>query len=233
MRFTFQFEPVLAAWPLIVDGLILTVELSAGAILLGFALAVLLCAARAMGPRPVGAAVDAYVELMRNTPFLVQLFMVFFGLPELGIRLSGTQAALLAMTLNLAAYSTEIVRAGIESIHPSQLEAGHALALTPRQVFQHVVLVPAVAKVWPALSSQFVLMLLASSITSFISVQELSGTAAVIESRSFRSIESYLVATGLYLALALALKAILWGVGRLAFPRVSGLARVQTKGEAA
>ena len=90
-----------------------------------------------------------------------------------------------------------------------------------------------VAKVWPALSSQFVLMLLASSITSFISVQELSGTAAVIESRSFRSIESYLVATGLYLVLALGLKAILWGIGRLAFPRVSGLARVQTKGEAA
>jgi polar amino acid transport system permease protein len=233
MRFQFQFEPVIAEWRMILDGLVLTIELSAAAILLGFAVAVLLSAVRAMGSRPAGLVVDGYVELLRNTPFLVQLFMVFFGLPELGIRLNATQAALLAMTLNLSAYAAEIIRAGIDSIHHSQLEAGYALALTPRQVFQHVILVPAIAKVWPALSSQFVLMMLASSITSFISVQELSGTAAVIESRSFRSIESYIVATLLYLVLALFLKLALWGVGRAAFPRVSGLARVQTKGESA
>jgi polar amino acid transport system permease protein len=233
MRFQFQFDPVFALWDLILAGVWLTVKLSAGAIVLGFAVAVLLAAVRAMGPRWSGRLVDAYVELLRNTPFLVQLFMIFFGLPELGIRLNGPQAALLAMTLNLSAYATEILRAGVDSIHHSQLEAGYALALTPRQVYQHVVLVPAVAKVWPALSSQFVLMMLASSVTSFISVQEISGTASVIESRSFRSIESYLVATGIYLALALALKLILWAIGRAVFPRVSGLARVQTKGEAA
>jgi polar amino acid transport system permease protein len=233
MLFKFQFAPVLAEWGMILDGAILTVKLSAAAIVLGFAVAILLSAARSMGPRWLRFVVDAYVELLRNTPFLIQLFMVFFGLPELGFRLTAVQAALLAMTLNLSAYSTEIVRAGIESIHHSQLEAGYSLALTSRQVFQHVVLVPAVAKVWPALSSQFVLMLLASSIVSFISVQELSGTAAVIESRSFRSFESYIVATGIYLTLALLLKLVLFGIGRVAFPRVSGLARVQTKGESA
>lgn len=233
MPFRFQFQPVLAQWRMILDGAILTVELSAAAIVLGFAAAVLLSAVRSMGPRWAQVLVDSYVELLRNTPFLVQLFMVFFGLPELGVRLSAPQAAILAMTLNLSAYSTEILRAGIESIHHSQLEAGHSLALTSRQVFQHVVLIPAVAKVWPALSSQFVLMLLASSITSFISVQELSGTAAVIESRSFRSIESYMVATLIYLGLAIVLKLLLFAVGRFAFPRLSGLARVQAKGESA
>ncbi|HEY8565824.1 MAG TPA: amino acid ABC transporter permease [Beijerinckiaceae bacterium] len=233
MPFQFQFDPVIAEWRMIAAGVLLTIQLSVAAILLGFGVAVLMSAARSMGPRWLRVAVDAYVELLRNTPFLVQLFMVFFGLPELGIRLSAAQAALLAMTLNLSAYATEIIRAGVESIHHSQVEAGHALALTSRQVFQHVILIPAVAKVWPALSSQFVLMLLASSVTSFISVQELSGTAAVIESRSFRSFESYIVATVIYLGLALCLKSILYGVGRFAFPRVSGLARVQAKGESA
>jgi polar amino acid transport system permease protein len=232
MGFQFQFEPIAAEWRLIFDGLMLTVWLSLGAIVLGSALAVALTAARQLGGRVVGTAVEAYVELMRNTPFLVQLFLIFFGLSGMGLRLTAAQAALLAMTLNLAAYSAEIIRAGVDSIHKSQREAGLSLALTRRQVLQHVVLIPAVAKVWPALSSQFVLMMLASSICSFISAQELSGATAIVEQRTFRSFESYIVATALYLALALALKGILGLVGRLAFPRVSGLARVQAKGEA-
>jgi len=233
MGFQFQFDPIIAEWHFILDGLLLTVWLSLGAIVLGSALAVLLTAARQLGGWAVGLFVEAYVELMRNTPFLVQLFLIFFGLSGLGVRLSATEAALLAMTLNLAAYCAEIIRAGVDSTHRSQREAGLSLALTRRQVLQHIVLIPAVAKVWPALSSQFVLMMLASSICSFVSAQELSGVTAIVEQRTFRSFESYIVATVLYLLLALALKALLGMVGRLAFPRVSGLARVRTKGEAA
>ena len=233
MGFHFQFDPIIAEWRFILDGLLLTVWLSLGAIVLGSALAVLLTAARQLGGWAVGLFVEAYVELMRNTPFLVQLFLIFFGLSGLGVRLSATEAALLAMTLNLAAYCAEIIRAGVDSTHRSQREAGLSLALTRRQVLQHIVLIPAVAKVWPALSSQFVLMMLASSICSFVSAQELSGVTAIVEQRTFRSFESYIVATVLYLLLALALKALLAIVGRLAFPRVSGLARLRTKGEAA
>ncbi|HLZ65837.1 MAG TPA: amino acid ABC transporter permease [Aliidongia sp.] len=233
MGFEFQFEPIVAEWHLIFDGLMLTVWLSLGAIVLGSALAVVLTAARQLGGQAAKLLVEAYVELMRNTPFVVQLFLIFFGLSGLGVRLSAAEAALLAMTLNLAAYCAEIIRAGVDSIHKSQREAGLSLALTRRQVLQHVVLIPAIAKVWPALSSQFVLMMLASSICSFISAQELSGATAIVEQRTFRSFESYIVATTLYLLLALALKAVLGAVGRVAFPRVSGLARVQTKGEAA
>jgi polar amino acid transport system permease protein len=233
MGFQFQFEPVLAEWPFIWDGVLLTIGLSLGAITLGSALALLLTAARQLGPRPVRALVEAYVELLRNTPFLVQLFLIFFGLSGMGLRLTATQAALLAMTMNLAAYCVEIIRAGVDSIHKSQVEAGLSLALTRWQVLQHVVVVPAVAKVWPALSSQFVLMMLASSICSFISAQELSGVTAIVEQRTFRSFESYIVATVLYVALALLLKALLALIGRAAFPRVSGLERIQARGEAA
>lgn len=233
MRIQFQFDPVFAEADRILNGILLTIGLSFGAILLGLCLAVLLVAARNLFGRWVAFVVDCFVELMRNTPFLVQLFMLFFGLPLLGIRMSGTQAALLAMTLNLSAYATEIIRAGVESIHRSQLEAGLSLAMTRRQVFQHVVLMPALARVWPALSSQFVLMLLASSICSFISVPELSGTAAIIEQNTFRSFETYIVVTIIYLVLALTLKMSLLWLGRQIFPHVSGLARLDAKAEAA
>jgi polar amino acid transport system permease protein len=230
MGIQLQFEPVIAELDLILSGILLTIGLSAGAIILGSALAILLVGFKSLAGRWAGALVDAYVEIMRNTPFLVQLFMIFFGLPLLGFRMAGTEAALLAMTLNLAAYSTEIIRAGVDSIHKSQIEAGLSLALTRLQVFRYIVLEPAFARVWPALSSQFVLMLLASSICSFISVPELSGAAAIIEQRTFRSFETYIVVTATYLMLALCLKALLFWLGRKMFPQTSGLARIEPKG---
>lgn len=228
MGLDLQFDAVFAERALLLRGIWLTVALSFGAIVLGSALALVLVAVRSLGSTRSRLAVDSYVELLRNTPFLVQLFIVFFGLPALGVRLSATEAALLAMVLNLAAYSTEIMRAGVDATHKSQVEAGVSLAMTRLQVFRHVVIVPALAKVWPALSSQFVLMFLASSILSFISVEELSGVAAIIEQRTFRSFETYIVATVVYLCLALSLKALLFWFGRLAFPRISGVIRRQT-----
>ena len=159
--------------------------------------------------------------------------MVFFGLPALGIRMSGPICALLAMTMNLTAYTTEILRAGVESIHKSQIEAGMSLAMTRGQVFRHVVLMPAIARVWPALSSQFVLMLLASSVCKFIAVPELSGAAELVEQRTYRSFEVYILATIGYLIMALVLKLFLNWLGRRLFPNVSGLERLQTKAEAA
>ncbi len=219
MNFTLHFESVFAESDLILRGIVLTIGLSATAIVLGTLVAVILVGLRTLGNGPVRFSVDSYVELLRNTPFLVQLFMIFFGLPLIGFRMSGTQAALFAMTLNLSAYATEIIRAGVDSIHRSQVEAGMSLALSRIQVFRYVMLKPAFAKIWPALSSQFVLMLLASSICSFISVPELSGAASIIEQRTFRSFETYIVVTVIYLVLALTLKLILAWLGQWLFRR--------------
>ncbi|MEN0116314.1 MAG: amino acid ABC transporter permease [Agrobacterium cavarae] len=219
MNFTLHFESVFAESDLILRGIVLTIGLSATAIIFGTLVAVILVGLRTLGNRPVRFGVDSYVELLRNTPFLVQLFMIFFGLPLIGFRMSGTQAALFAMTLNLSAYATEIIRAGVDSIHRSQVEAGMSLALSRIQVFRYVMLKPAFAKIWPALSSQFVLMLLASSICSFISVPELSGAASIIEQRTFRSFETYIVVTIIYLVLALTLKLILAWLGQWLFRR--------------
>ncbi len=216
MAFEFQFQPVIAQSDVLLDGLYLTLELAGTGIVLGGLLGTLLAVLRGVVPAlrwPIGV----YVEVVRNTPFLVQLFIVYLGLPEAGIRMTAEQAAVLTMTFNLGAYATEIVRAGLESVHKSQIEAGLSLALTRWQVFRHVVLGPALARVWPSLSSQFVLMLLSSSVFSFISVQELSGAASNVEQDTFRSFETYIVITVVYLGLALALRVILAVLGRVLF----------------
>ncbi|MBB3612388.1 amino acid ABC transporter permease [Rhizobium sp. BK602] len=219
MSYTFQFGALAQYQGEFLSGLWLTVRLSVLSILFGSVCGIVLASLRSVGGRAVRLLVDTYVEVIRNTPFLVQLFIVYFGLPGLGLRVGADTAALIGMTINLAAYSTEIIRAGIEAVHKSQIEAGEALGFTPFQIYRHVIIVPAVAKVYPALCSQFVLMMLASSICSAISTHELAASAAFVESQTYRSFEVYIVVTLIYLALALALRAVLALIGMWLFGR--------------
>lgn len=221
MAFELQFAPIIDQSPALMQGVWLTIKLSVAAILLGSGVGLLAETARSLLPRQFGWIIKLYVETIRNTPFLVQLYIIFFGLPALGIRMPAVYAGLLALVINLGAYSAEIFRAGVQSIHRSQIEAGLSLSLTRGQVFLHVVLRPAIAKVWPSLVTQFTLTMLASSVCSFISVQELSGEAATLQSLTFRSFEVYIVASALYLALALVLKSALTLLGYLLFGRRS------------
>jgi polar amino acid transport system permease protein len=179
---------------------------------------VALSLARRLAPNPVPMLVTLYVEFLRNTPFIVQLFYVYFGLGSLGFPIPPVMGALLALTLNLSAYSTEIIRAGIDSIHPSQLEAGLSLAMTRWQLYRHVVLMPALAKVWPSLSSQFVLTMLATSVCSFIPVTDLMAATKFVESNTSRGFEAYLIPAPIYLLFALLLKLLLALLGRMMFP---------------
>lgn len=226
MPFTFTFGPVWAHFDTVLTGIRETLFLSGVGILLGLALGLLLAMSRGLVPGIVQRLIDGYIELIRNTPFLIQLFMIFFGLPLAGLRLDAQQAAILTIMVNLGAYASEIIRAGIDSIHPSQLEAGASLAMTRLQVFRYVVLMPALARVWPSLTSQFVLTMLSTSICSFISVQELSGSAAIVESDTFRSFETYIVVTIIYLLLSFLLRLVLLGCGEALFPRNTGLRRL-------
>src|SRR5690606_27837113 len=114
--------------------------------------------------------------------FLVQIFLIFFGLPSAGILLSPNQAGLVALTINVSAYATEIVRSGIGSISRGQSDAGRALGLTTFQIYWLVILPPALRAVYPALTSQFILMLLSSAVLSAIGTEELTGVAVNIDS---------------------------------------------------
>ena len=219
MTYTFQFGVLAQYQAELLAGIWLTIRLSAASIIAGGAVGVLLASLRSASGAAVRALIDAYVELIRNTPFLVQLFIIYFGLPGVGLRVDAVTAALIGMTINLAAYSTEIVRAGIEAVHKSQVEAGEALGFTRFQIYRHVIILPAIQKVYPALCSQFVLMMLASSITSAISATELTAAASFVQSQSYRSFEVYLAVTGIYLALALALRGLLALLGLWLFGR--------------
>ena len=208
-----DFTDVLRQWPLLASGLAWTVALTLLSTLLGMLLGIALGWARAGRSAALRAITGVYVEGIRNTPFIVQLYFVFFGLPSLGLRLSPAQASVLAMTANLAGYAAEIVRAGIQSIPRGQLEAAASLALSPRQSFVHVVLPPALRRVWPALTSQVIIVMLGSAVCSQISTPELSYATYLIASRSFRSFESYTVAAVAYLLLAVAMRQLLGRLG--------------------
>ena len=217
MEYQFQFDDVFASWEDLLDGAWMTIQLSGTAMLIGLAVAVVCAMAKTSGPRPLRWLVNAYVEIIRNTPFLVQIFLIFFGLPSLGLRLSPWQAALIAMVVNVGAYATEIIRAGIESILKGQVEAGMALGLSKFQIFRYVILIPALRAVYPALTSQFILLMLTSSVVSAISAEELTSVANDIQSQTFRSFEIYIVVTVMYLVMSLMFSALFAGIYRAVF----------------
>ena len=215
---TFDFWAVLAEWPLLVRGVLWTLGLTAVSASIGVSLGVACAWARLHGPAWLKAIVGAYVELIRNTPFIVQLFFLFFGLPGAGIKLSPELASVLAMVVNLGAYAAEIVRAGIATTPKGQIEAAQSLALSEMQVFTRVVLPPALKRVWPALVSQIIIVMLGSAVCGQISTPELSYAANLIQSNNFRAFEAFIVATLIYLALSMALRRLLnWAGPRFIF----------------
>jgi polar amino acid transport system permease protein len=168
----------------------------------GTVLSVAGAAARRSRSRLLRQAVASYVEVIRNTPFLVQLFFIFFGLPSLGLRLGNVVAAVIAMTLNMAAYGIEVVRAGLDAVPRGQWEGGTALGLSRYRVFVSVVLPQALRVIFPALSSQIIIIMLESAVVSQIAVRDLTYEADMLQARTFRAFETYLVVTLIYLGLA-------------------------------
>jgi polar amino acid transport system permease protein len=219
MRIQLDFAAVLSEWPLLLTGVGWTLTLTAAAVVVGTALGVACAWVRARGfgatlaPAWLRALVGGYVELIRNTPFIVQLFFIFFGLPAAGFKLSAETASFIAMVINLGAYATEILRAGLEATPKGQIEAATSLALTRTQTFVRVVLPPAMKKIWPSLVSQIVIVMLGSSVCGQISVQELSYAADLIQSRNFRAFESFIVVGVVYLGLSFAVRHLLNWVG--------------------
>jgi polar amino acid transport system permease protein len=217
LGYTLQFGWLYFALGAIAQGAAMTIFLIAVTTVAGTVLSVLGAAARRSGYSLLRQAVALYVELVRNTPFLVQLFFIFFGLPAIGIRLDPVVAAILAMTLNMAAYAIEIVGSGLDAVPFGQREAALALGLRPRQVFLKIVLPQAMKIIFPALSSQIVIMMLESAVVSQIAVRELTYEADMLQARTFRAFETYLVVTLVYLGMAVALRKLLFIGGKRFF----------------
>jgi polar amino acid transport system permease protein len=214
MDYVFHFGEVWAARDELAWGALLTIELSATAMVLSLLVAVIGAFGRTAGPAWLRGLIATYVELIRNTPFLVQVYLLYFGLPTIGLRLTSYPAALLALSIYAGAYATEILRAGIEGIPFGQVEAARSLGLSRLQTLRLIVIRQALTAVYPALASQFVLIMLASSLVSAISVPELTAIGNDIQGQTFRSFEAFLVVAALYLALTALLRAGLSGLER-------------------
>jgi len=219
MGYDLEFRPVLARSGELLQALGVSVGLTVFAAIVGVALGAFFAAAFFLRIRPAIVVLNIYIEVMRNTPFLVQLFILFFGLPQLGIHPDAYIAALIAMTINLAGYVAEIMRAGVESVPATQVEAGQSLGLSQMQIFSNVILFPAVRNTYPSLCSQIILMFLGSSLCSAISTQELTAVSAQIGSDTFKYFEVYIVVAALYLVSATVMRIVLALIGILAFGR--------------
>jgi len=218
MQYQLQFQAVLSNLDFLLQGALLTTFLSVITIVGATALGAVFAILRLGSSKVLQHTIDAYVEVIRNTPFIVQLFFIVFGLPTIGVQVGLFEAALFALVINLTGYTTEILRAGMEAIPPSQFEAGYSLGLGRWQVFKNIILPPAIEKVYPSLCSQFILAMLGTSIVSQISLEELTGVASLVSARSYRAFETYIVLAGMYVALTFLFRIGLYALGQLMFP---------------
>lgn len=206
MNYTLDFSGLVPYLPDFLAGLSTTIQLTLIATFSGLLLGTVCAAGRISDKSWLRILCASYIEVVRNTPFIVQLFFIFFGLPAMGIKLTAWQAGGIAMVFNLGAYSAEIIRAGIQAAPKGQWEAGKTLGLSRRQIFIHIILPPAYQRVYPALVSQSIIVMLGSSVVSQISVEDLTFAANFAQSRSFLGFEAYLIIALVYLLLSILMR---------------------------
>ncbi|KQT85401.1 ABC transporter permease [Aurantimonas sp. Leaf443] len=213
-----DFSGVLSRSDMLLQGALLTVQISLAAMAFSLVIGVAAACLSLSGKAVLRLPVLAYVEAIRNTPFIVQVFLIYFGLPALGMHLAPIPAAVVAMSIYGGAYTSEIIRAGIQAIGRGQIEAGKTLGMSPLVIFRYVVLKPALSAVFPSLAAQFILLLLSSSVVSAISVPELTGIGNDIQGMTLRNMEVYLVIAVFYVAMVAALRGAMTALERVLFP---------------
>jgi polar amino acid transport system permease protein len=212
-----NFRQVLRYQDEFIEGLLATLQMTAVSAFFGLLIGIAGAVFLINGPKPVRILLKCYIEIIRNTPPLIQLFVVFFIFPSLGVRLSPFAAACLALSVYFGAYAIEIIRSGLNSIPKSQIEAAECLGLTPFEVFRFVVFAPALRNIYPSLTSQLILLLLGTSVASQIAATELFHTATFVESRTFRSFEVYALISAIYVSVVIVCRLLFAAVGVLAF----------------
>jgi polar amino acid transport system permease protein len=202
MGYIFHFQSIWESRGLFLSGALITLQLALLAMLTGTVLGIIGAVARNSHFRAARAVSSAAVEILRNTPMLVQLYIWYFGLGTFGIDVPPYWSAVIAMGVNNGGYLTEIIRAGIEAIKSQQIKAGFSLGMSGFQVFRYVIIMPAIGTVFPAVSNQFVISLLVSALAMIIGVQDLTYQAVYLQAHTFRSIETYIVVIILYIILS-------------------------------
>lgn len=203
---------------LLLEGALISAGLTLLAGILGFTLASGLASLRYYKVPVLSHIATGYVEFIRNTPLIVQLFFIAFGLPALiGYQWPFWAHALLALSINFSAYFSEIIRSGLQSVGKGQIEAASALGLAPFVILLRVLLPQAVAMMVPAIGAQFIFLFLTTGVISEIGVRDLTQAGLYIDSRTFRSFEVFLTLTAIYILISLAFKALLFALERKFF----------------
>lgn len=188
--------------PLLLRGAVVTIWISVLAMMLAVIVGVVIVLARLYGVAPLRWAARAYVEVMRGTPLLIQLFLIYYGLPEVGIRLNAALAAILGLGLNYAASEAENYRAGIQAVPSGQMEASAALGMSRWQSLRHIVLPQALPLVIPPVTNDFIAMFKDSSIVSVITMVELTKVYGMLAMSTYDYIGLGLMTAGIYFALS-------------------------------
>jgi polar amino acid transport system permease protein len=205
MDYVFHFNSIWANKELFLSGALITLQIAVFGILIGVGLGIIGAVCRNSRFAVARLVSSAFVEVIRNTPLLVQLYIWYFGLGYIRIDLSPFLCVVLALGVNNAGYLTEIIRAGIEAIKEEQKRAGISLGMNAFQVFRYIVIVPSMGIVFPALCNQFVISILASALAMIIGVKDLTYEAVYLQAHTFRSIETYIVVVIIYILLSKAI----------------------------
>ena len=217
MDYTFQFSEVFKELPYLLGGAIITLQIAFITFWAGAVIGIFGAVAKVYGGAVSQRITTLYVSFFTNTPALVQVFLLYYALPDAGVLLSPMAAVLIGLTLNSGAYLTEILRGGVISVRQSEMEAAATLGMSPLQVLRHVML-PHIAKtIYAPLSNFFVWLVLGSSMAALFGVEELTGRAINISTANLRSIETFVVVAAIYIVLTVLASAVLALVGRWAF----------------
>lgn len=209
MAYSFSWEAIWRGLPYLLEGAVLTVVISVVAMVLALVVGLVLAALSQVPGRVFPALVRAYVEVFRNTPLLIQLFLVYFGLPQVGLRFSPFLSGISALVLYAAAYNAEVFRAGLEAVPSGQHEAALSTGLSGLQTLRHVIVPQALRISFPALGNNLVSLVKNSSLVSTIGMVDLMFVANDISFNNFRTFEIYGAAAVLYVLLVLALGRVL------------------------
>ncbi len=217
MDYTFQFTEVMGDLPYLLGGAVVTLQIAfvsfwGGAVIgLGGALA------KVYGSPALRRTASGYVTALTNTPALVQIFLLYYALPDAGVLLPPMTAVLIGLVLNAGAYLTEIIRAGIVSVRQSELDAGVTLGMSRLQLVRYVMLPHTAKTIYAPLSNFFVWLVLGSSLAALFGVEELTGRAINVSTVNLRSIETFAVVAAIYVVLTVLASASLALVGRWLF----------------
>lgn len=196
-----DFSSIVPYWHMFVTGAVFTVKASILAVTLGSIMGILIGALRVVPVKPIKGLAAAYIYVIRGTPLLIQLFLIYFGLPSLGINLPAFTAGIIGLSINSAGYVGEIVRGGIEAVPKGQWEAAKVLGLSYLGTMRHIILPQAIRNMLPALGNEFVTLIKESSLLSTLAIAELTMVGQQVRSVTYASFETFIMVGLIYLCL--------------------------------